>query len=64
MQDTDSTSSYWSRQSKQNLGLGDGRELNLTGLMLFGQNPQRWRPAFEVKAVAYPGRASRMRMCS
>lgn len=24
----------------QNLGLGDGRELNLAGLMLFGRNPQ------------------------
>ena len=43
-------------QLLQNLGLGDGRELNLTGLMLFGRNPQRWRPAFEVKAVAFPGK--------
>lgn len=39
----------------QNLGLGDGRELNLTGLMLFSRNPQRWRPAFSIKAVAFPG---------
>jgi len=39
----------------QNLGLGDGRELNLSGLMLFGFNPQRWRPAFSIKAVAFPG---------
>ncbi|AUB82077.1 transcriptional regulator [Candidatus Thiodictyon syntrophicum] len=39
----------------QNLGLGDGRELNLAGLMLFGRNPQRWRPAFSIKAVAFPG---------
>ena len=39
----------------QNLGLGDGHELNLTGLMLFGRNPQRWRPAFSIKAVAFPG---------
>lgn len=39
----------------QNLGLGDGQELNLSGLMLFGKNPQRWRPAFMVKAVAFPG---------
>ncbi|AHE98084.1 Fic family protein [Thioalkalivibrio paradoxus] len=43
-------------QLLQNLGLGDGRELNLSGLMLFGRNPQRWRPAFEVKAVAFPGK--------
>lgn len=42
-------------QLLQNLGLGDGRELNLAGLMLFGRNPQRYRPAFEVKAVAFPG---------
>lgn len=39
----------------QNLGLGDGLELNLTGLMLFGRNPLRWRPAFAIKAVAFPG---------
>ena len=39
----------------QNLGLGDGLELNLTGLLLFGRNPLRWLPAFTVKAVAFPG---------
>lgn len=39
----------------QNLGLGDGRELTLAGLLLFGRQPQRWRPAFQVKAVAFPG---------
>ena len=39
----------------QNLGLGDGRELNLSGLLLFGSNPQRWRPVCSVKAVAFPG---------
>tara|TARA_R110002049_G_scaffold173750_2_gene340663 strand:- start:19597 stop:21057 length:1461 start_codon:yes stop_codon:yes gene_type:complete len=44
-------------QLLQNLGLGDGQELNLAGLMLFGRNPQRWRPVFEVKAVAFPGTA-------
>lgn len=38
----------------QNLGLGDGLELNLTGLLLFGRNPLRWRPAFTIKAVAFP----------
>ena len=42
-------------QILQNLGLGDGHELNLAGLMLFGKRPQRYRPAFEVKAVAFPG---------
>lgn len=44
-------------QLLQNLGLGNGKELNLAGLMLFGRNPQRYRPAFEVKAVAFPGTA-------
>ncbi|OGB32735.1 MAG: transcriptional regulator [Burkholderiales bacterium RIFCSPLOWO2_12_FULL_61_40] len=39
----------------QNLGLGDGRELTLAGLMLFGRNQQRWRPAYSIKAVAFYG---------
>jgi len=39
----------------QNLGLGDGHELTLAGLMLFGRNQQRWRPAFSIKAVAFFG---------
>ena len=39
----------------QNLGLGDGHELSLAGLMLFGRNPLRWRPAFTIKAVAFYG---------
>lgn len=39
----------------QNIGLGDGQELNLAGLLLFGKRPQRYRPAFMVKAVAFPG---------
>lgn len=38
-----------------NLGLGDGHELTLAGLMLFGRNPLRWRPAFTIKAVAFFG---------
>src|SRR5574337_389638 len=42
-------------QLLQNLGLGDGQELNLAGLLLFGKRPQRYRPAFMVKAVAFPG---------
>jgi len=42
-------------QVLQNIGLADGRELNLAGLMLFGHRPQRYRPAFVVKAVAFPG---------
>lgn len=42
-------------QLLQNLGLGDGRELTLAGVLLFGRQPQRWRPAFQIKAVAFPG---------
>ena len=42
-------------QVLHNIGLGDGRELNLSGVMLFGRNPSRWCPAFMVKAVAFPG---------
>lgn len=42
-------------QVLQNIGLGDGRELNLAGLLLFGRNPLRWCPAFTIKAVAFPG---------
>ena len=42
-------------QTLQNIGLGDGQELNLAGLLLFGKRPQRYRPAFMVKAVAFPG---------
>ena len=41
-------------QALQNIGLGDGLELNLAGLLLFGKHPQRYRPAFMVKAVAFP----------
>jgi predicted HTH transcriptional regulator len=38
-----------------NLGLARESSLNLAGLMLFGRNPQRHRPAFLVKAVSYVG---------
>ena len=39
----------------QNLGLAKGETLNLAGLLIFGQNPQRHRPAFVVKAVSFVG---------
>ena len=39
----------------QNLGLAHNGALNLSGLLLFGKNPQRYRPSFDVKAVAFPG---------
>lgn len=38
-----------------NLGLARDATLNLAGLMLFGQRPQRHRPAFVVKAVSFVG---------
>ncbi len=38
-----------------NLGLARKEQLNLAGLMLFGGHPQRYRPAFVVKAVAFVG---------
>jgi len=38
-----------------NLGLARGNNLNLAGLLLFGRNPQRYRPAFVVKAVSFVG---------
>jgi len=38
-----------------NLGLARETKLNLAGLMIFGRNPQRYRPAYVVKAVAFIG---------
>jgi ATP-dependent DNA helicase RecG len=38
-----------------NLGLARETKLNLAGLMIFGRQPQRHRPAFVVKAVAFVG---------
>ncbi len=38
-----------------NLGLAREATLNLAGLMMFGRHPQRYRPAFVVKAVAFVG---------
>lgn len=38
-----------------NLGLARDTNLNLAGLLIFGRNPQRYRPAFVVKAVSFVG---------
>ena len=38
-----------------NLGLAKDETLNLAGLILFGRDPQRHRPAFVVKAVSLVG---------
>jgi len=42
-------------QTLNNFGLAKGETLTLAGLMLFGRNPQHYRPAFIVKAVAFVG---------
>ncbi len=42
-------------QLLHNLGLARDNSLNLAGLMLFGSDPQRHRPAFVVKAVSFVG---------
>ena len=42
-------------QLLNNLGLAREANLNLAGLMLFGRNPQKHRPAFVVKAVSFFG---------
>jgi ATP-dependent DNA helicase RecG len=43
------------RRLLNNLGLAREATLNLAGLMIFGRQPQRHRPAFVVKAVAFVG---------
>lgn len=42
-------------QLLNNLGLARDARLNLAGLMLFGHNPQKHRPAFVIKAVSFIG---------
>ena len=42
-------------QVLQSLKLGKNGQLNLAGLLLFGKNPQLFRPAFMVKAVYIDG---------
>ena len=42
-------------QLLHNLNLARDETLNLAGLLLFGKNPQRHRPAFVIKAVSFVG---------
>lgn len=42
-------------QLLENMNLAKGEQLNLAGLLLFGKYPQRKKPAFVVKAVAFYG---------
>ena len=39
----------------ENMNLAQNGSLNLAGLMLFGENPEFIKPAFVIKAVAFPG---------
>ena len=39
----------------ENLGLAKEGKLNLAGMLLFTQKPQRYRPAFVMKAVSFVG---------
>lgn len=38
-----------------NMGLAEGPMFTLGGLLLFGQKPERYRPAFHIKAVSFYG---------
>jgi ATP-dependent DNA helicase RecG len=42
-------------QLLQNMNLASEDKLNLAGLLLFGKNPQKFKPALIVKAVAFTG---------
>jgi predicted HTH transcriptional regulator len=42
-------------QLLNNVGLAKDETLNLAGLLLFGRKPQRYKPAFVVKAVSFVG---------
>lgn len=39
----------------QNMNLASEDRLNLAGLLFFGKNPQKFKPAFVIKAVAFSG---------
>lgn len=39
----------------ENMNLSSNNRLNLAGLLLFGDKPQLYKPAFVVKAVTFPG---------
>jgi ATP-dependent DNA helicase RecG len=49
------TLSEFSSGLLQNLRLLKDNQLTLTGLLLFGKNPQRFKPVFVVKAIVFPG---------
>jgi ATP-dependent DNA helicase RecG len=42
-------------QLLQNMNLAKGDHLNLAGLLLFGENPQKFKPQFIIKAVYFEG---------
>lgn len=42
-------------QFLENIGIAKNQELNLTGLLIFSKNPQKFKPQFIIKAVSYNG---------
>lgn len=42
-------------QFLENIGIAKNQELNLTGLLVFSKNPQKFKPQFLIKAVSYNG---------
>lgn len=42
-------------QIAKSLHISNGEQLNLAGLLLFGRNPQQFRPAFMIKAAYIDG---------
>lgn len=45
-------------QLLQNMNLAEDDRLNLAGVLLFGKNPQRFKPQFVIKAVYFEGNES------
>ncbi|MBN1961536.1 MAG: putative DNA binding domain-containing protein [Deltaproteobacteria bacterium] len=43
------------KRTLENIGLAKDGVLNLASVLLFGRNPQRYRPVFVVKAVSFVG---------
>jgi ATP-dependent DNA helicase RecG len=42
----------------QNMNLAENEQLSLAGLLLFGKNPQKFKPQFVIKAVCFDGNES------
>jgi predicted HTH transcriptional regulator len=53
--DFDDTDKIFDRQLFNNLGIMQGEQLTLGGLLFFGKNPQRYEPNFCIKAISFVG---------